>query len=52
MFRIEDVKRHLVEDARREIRSKTEMLKATSNLSALIAGFCMIMLVEGDNSSI
>lgn len=41
-----DNTRRLIDDARRAVDEKTEQLKAVSSLSALIAGFGMVVLVE------
>jgi len=38
--------RRLIDDARRAVDEKSQQLKALSHLSALIAGFAMVVLVE------
>mmetsp|Transcript_19155 Transcript_19155/g.60238 ORF Transcript_19155/g.60238 Transcript_19155/m.60238 type:complete len:232 (-) Transcript_19155:305-1000(-) len=41
-----DNERRSIDDARRNVDEKAEQLKAVSHLSALIAGFAMIVMVE------
>mmetsp|Transcript_15387 Transcript_15387/g.47633 ORF Transcript_15387/g.47633 Transcript_15387/m.47633 type:complete len:171 (+) Transcript_15387:176-688(+) len=41
-----DNERRCVDDARRNVDEKAEQLKAVSHLSALIAGFAMVVMVE------
>lgn len=41
-----DNRRRLIDDARRAVDEKAAQLKAVSSLSALIAGFGMVVLVE------
>ena len=41
-----DNERRSIDDARRSVDEKAEMLRAVSHLSALIAGFAMVVMVE------
>jgi len=42
--------RRKIDDARRCVDEKAQQLKSLSQQSALIAGFSMVVLVEGDKS--
>ena len=41
-----DNERRLIDDARRAVDEKAQQLKSISHLSALIAGFAMVVMVE------